>query len=161
MERKKRVYSEKEAYEKLAAVCAVRECCCYDVEKKWKMWEVEEDVRERILNRLVGEKFIDEERFARAFVKDKFRYNHWGKVRIQQELRMRKISQKQIEEALAEIDGEDNLEVLKELIRKKRMSVKGKNEYEIRGKLIRFALGKGFEMEDVVKVVGSMDECED
>ena len=128
---------------------------------KMKRWEVAQEVAEKIVARLVKERFIDEERFARAFVRDKFRYNHWGRVKIELELRKKKIAQRHIEMGLEELQEEDNLNTLRELIQKKRPSVKGKNEYEIRGKLIRFALGRGFQMDDIVKVVGDLDECID
>ena len=137
------------------------EQCCYDVMKKMKRWEVVDEVAERVVAKLVKEKFIDEERFARAFVRDKFRYNHWGRVRIEQELKMRKIAAKHIEAGLEELKEEDNMDVLRKLLEKKRPSVKGKNECEIKGKLIRFALGKGFAMDDIMKVVGSLDECDE
>ena len=100
----------------------------------------------------------DEKRFAHAFVRDKFRYNRWGRVRISQELKMRHIDDNVIEDALEEIEEDDNLQTLREIIEKKRPSVKGKSEYEIRGKLIRFALGRGFSMSDAVKVIGDLDE---
>lgn len=162
MEKKKHTYTEQEAYQKLSALCALGELCQWDVERKMKRWEVEEEVRKRVVQKLVKERFIDEERFAKAFVRDKFRYNHWGSVRIRQELRMRGISERNIEEALKEMGEQDEvLETLRTMVERKRPSVKGKNEYEIRGKLIRFALGRGFQMEDVVKVVGSLEEGED
>lgn len=162
MERKnQKGHTEQEAYERLSALCATRELCCWDVERKMRMWEMTDEAKEHVVARLVKEKFIDEKRFAVAFVKDKFQYNHWGRVRITQELKMRGIAQRQIDDALEEIDEEDNLEALREMLDKKRSSVKGKSEYEIRGKLIRFALGRGFAMEDVIKVVGSLDECVD
>jgi regulatory protein len=161
MEKKKHIYTEQEAYQKLSALCAMSEQCCHDVMKKMKRWEVADEVAVRIVARLVKEKFIDEERFARAFVKDKFRYNHWGQVRIEQELKMRKIAPKHIEMGLEELKEEDSLGALREMIQKKRPTVKGKNEYEIRGKLIRFALGRGFAMDDIMKVVGSLDECDE
>ena len=159
MEKKKHKYTEQEAYQRLSALCAMSEYCAHDMMKKMKNWELPEGCEERVVSRLVKEGFIDEGRYAKAFVRDKFRYNHWGRVRIEQELKMRKISQMNREEAIKEIEEGDCLEALKEMIEKKRPSVKGKNEYEIRGKLIRFALGRGFAMEDVMKVVGSLDEC--
>lgn len=161
MEKKNHLYTEQEAYLKLSALCAMSEQCCYDVMKKMKRWEVADEVAERVVAKLVKEKFIDEERFARAFVRDKFRYNHWGRIRIEQELKMRKIAAKHIEAGLEELKEEDNMDVLRQLLEKKRPSVKGKNEYEIKGKLIRFALGKGFAMDDIMKVVGSLDECDE
>ena len=129
------------------------EQCCEDMRKKMRQWELPEGAEEQILARLVGERFIDEQRFARAFVRDKFRYNGWGRVRIEYELKRRKIAQRHIEEALEELSTEDQLETLRELIRKKRPTVKGKNEYEICGKLIRFALGRGFSMDEAEKVI--------
>jgi regulatory protein len=157
----KHKYTEQEAYLRLSAQCAMSEHCRYDVMAKMRRWEVPQEVAERIASKLEKEKFIDEERYARAFVRDKFRYNHWGRVRIEHELRMRQISPNHIEAALEEIEEDDNLEALRDIISKKRPSVKGKNEYEIRGKLIRFALGRGFAMDDVIKVVGSLDEYMD
>jgi len=161
MERKTHKYSEQEAFGKLSALCAVAEYCCHDMEKKMRNWELPEGAGERIVQKLVAEKYIDENRYAHAFVREKFRYNHWGRVKIQHELRLRHISQRNIDDALEEIPSEDNLQTLRDLINKKRPSVKGQSEYEIRGKLIRFAIGKGFAMDDVIKVVGDLDECVD
>ncbi len=127
------------------------------MQQKLKRWEVAEEVAERIVAKLVKEKFIDEERYARAFVKDKFRYNHWGKVKIEHELKMRRIASRHIELGLEELKEEDNLETLRQIIEKKRPSVKGKNDYEIKGKLIRFALGRGFEMDDIMEVIEGME----
>lgn len=158
MEKKKHQYTEKEAYLKLSSLCARGEHCCYDMKKKMINWDMPEGSEEKVIFQLVKEKFIDEERFAKAFVRDKFLYNRWGKVRIIKELKMRKIAEKHIEIGLEEIEENDQIETLKEIIRKKRPSVKGKNEYEIKGKLIRFALGRGFEMDDIVKVVDNWDE---
>ena len=160
MEKQKHQYTEKEAYLKLATLCARGEHCCYDMMKKMINWEMPEGSEERIIAQLVKEKFIDEERFAKAFVRDKFQYNRWGRVRIIKELKMRKIAEKHIKIGLEEIKENDQIETLKEIIRKKRPSVKGKNEYEIKGKLIRFALGRGFEMDDIVQVVGNLDEMD-
>jgi len=153
MDKKKHIYTEQEAYQKLSALCAMSEQCCYDVMQKLKRWEVEPTIAERIVAKLVKERFIDEERYARAFVRDKFRYNHWGRVRIELELKKRKIASRHIEMGMEELKEEDNLETLRQIIEKKRPSVKGKNDYEIKGKLIRFALGRGFEMEDILRVM--------
>lgn len=160
MEKKKHIYTEEEAYLKLSALCAMSEQCCHDLMQKMRRWELAEELAERVVARLVKERFIDEERYAKAFVRDKFRYNHWGKVRIEQELKRKKIAQRHIDEALEEIDEKDNLKALREMIQKKRPSVKGKNEYEIKGKLIRFALGRGFQMDDIIKVVGNLEDEE-
>lgn len=153
MEKKQHNYTEQEAYLKLSALCAMSEQCCHDMMKKMSRWQMDTEVAEKVVARLVKEGFINEERYARAYVRDKFRYNHWGVVRIKQELKMRGIASKHIEAGLEELEEEDNLNSLREIIQKKRPFVKGKNDYEIRCKLIRFAIGRGFEMDDIMKVV--------
>ena len=160
MEKREKTYTEKEAYLKLSALCAMSERCCHDIMKKMQNWDLTEKSKAALIARLLKEGFVDEERYARAFARDKFAYNHWGKRRIVQELKMRQISSFHIDAGLQEIDEKDHLEALREMIAKKRPSVKGKSEYEVRGKLIRFALGRGFELDDIMKVVGSMDECD-
>ena len=155
MERKQHNYTEQEAYLKLSALCAMSEQCCHDMMRKMSRWQMDKEVAEKVVARLVKEGFINEERYARAFVRDKFRYNHWGIVRIRQELKMRDIASKHIEAGLEELNEEDNLSVLRDILQKKRPSVTGKSNYEIRCKLIRFAIGRGFEMDDIMRV---MDE---
>ena len=157
MERRQHNYTEQEAYLKLSAQCAMSEQCCHDMMKKMRNWQMDTEVAEKVVARLVKEGFINEERYARAFVRDKFLYNHWGKVRIEHELKMRHIAPKHIEAGLEEIEEEDNLEALRRLIEKKRPSVKGKSDYEIKGKLIRFALSRGFEMDDILEVVEGLE----
>jgi len=168
MNNKQYRYSEQEACIKLSALCASAEYCEYDLRKKMRNWvlvderneESEESndlAKERVIAKLRKERFIDDERYAHAFVRDKFRYNHWGRVRIKQELRMRKIPSDIIEDALTEIPEEDNISTLRNLITNKKKTTKGKTNYEIRCKLIRFALGRGFQMDDIIKVVGDDD----
>ena len=180
MNTKLHIYTEQEAFMKLSALCASAEYCEADMRRKMARWilvspsqtlpegedladteindEVSNDkIKNRIIDKLYQERFIDENRYAHAFVRDKFRYNHWGKVRISQELRMRKIDAAIIAEALEEIPEDDNLDTLRQLIASKKKSVKGKSEYDIRCKLIRFALGRGFQMDDILKVVGDVD----
>lgn len=153
--------TEQEAYQRLSALCVTAEYCLADMRRKMARWELldkdgdaaDEDAEERILERLVRERFIDESRYAHAFVRDKSRYNRWGRVRIQQELRMRQIPQLIIDDALMEIDADETLDTLRTLIEHKRPTVKGRNDYEVRMKLIRFALSRGYEMDDILKVV--------
>jgi len=164
MEKKKHRYTEQEAYFKLSSLCAIAEYCCHDIMKKMNNWEwkvnIDEDdkkqhneaverVKANIITRLLKERFIDESRFAHAFVRDKFRYNHWGRIRIAQELRLRKIDNNIIDSALEEIDNEENIDKLSDILRKKLPTIKGKNDYEIRCKLIRFAMGRGFTYDDI------------
>ena len=158
-------YTEQEAFQKLSALCAVAEYCKADMRRKMEHWlltdaEAEKDAaaKERVISRLVKEQYIDERRYAHAFVRDKFRYNRWGKLRIQQELRMKGIAQEVIGEALQELPAEETEETLRRLIEQKRPSVKGQNAYEINMKLMRFALSRGFEADMARKVIGEWED---
>lgn len=153
----KKKMSKEEAYLRLSSLCAVAEYCESDMRKKMQRWEMPEGAEDAVILQLVKERFIDEHRFAHAFVREKFRFNRWGRVRISLELKRRGISDVDIEDALEEIPSDDNLTTLKELIAAKRKSVKGKSDYEINGKLIRFALSRGFCMDDILKVVNVSD----
>lgn len=141
--------SEKEvagsALKRAMAICASREMCFSDIDTLLERWGISETERRRILSRLSMEKFIDEERYARAFTLDKFRHNRWGKVKISTALKYKRIPSDIISQALDSIDTEEYYAALKSLINSHRRLVKGKNEYEIKGKLLRFGLSKGFE----------------
>lgn len=149
----KRMISENDAMIRLTAKCAGAEYCRADIRKMMSRWELPEGVADKIIKRLQDERYIDEQRYAHAFVRDKFRYNHWGWIRIEQELKRRGIAQEYIDEAKEEISEDANLEALRKIIDTKRRTVKGKNEYEVNAKLFRFALSRGFCYEDIKEVI--------
>ena len=130
---------------KAMSICAGRECCRSDIRQKLDSWGLQEKDTDKIIGLLVKEKFIDEERYALAFVKDKFRYNRWGKIKISSLLRLKKIPEAIVSMALDSIDDEDYNRVIKNLIISHRKSVKAKNQYDLKGKLMRYGLSKGFE----------------
>lgn len=130
---------------KLAARCSTSEQCLSDVEAKLKRYDLSEEERTRILQHLVEEKYIDDKRYAEAFVRDKYRFNKWGRIKIAQGLRMKGIDNGSVNEAMKLIDEAEYLHILRELIKAKRKSIRGKSDYEVNGKLIRFAIGRGFE----------------
>lgn len=149
----KKPISENDAWIRLSAKCAMTEYCVADIRKMMSRWELPEGADERIVKRLQTERFVDECRYAHAFVRDKFRNNRWGWTRIERELRIRGIAQTYIDEAKEEINNEDNLLVLRKLIEAKRRTIKGKNEYEINAKLFRFAMGRGFSYDAINEVL--------
>jgi regulatory protein len=149
----KHIYTEKELYNKYSSLCAGAEYCCFDIRKKMQRLEVSEELADKVLQHLQKEQFIDERRYARAFVRDKFRYNRWGRTRIQQELRMKGVPQLFIDDALEEISEDDSYETLLSLLQKKLPSVKGKNGYEIKMKLMRFAMSRGFDADMARRIV--------
>ena len=156
----KKEMTEQEAYLQLAALCAQAEHCRQEMLDKMKRWGLDEGVKDRIISRLVKERFVDDERYARAFVKDKVRYNKWGRRKIQQALWMKRIDEHIQQQVLDEIEEREYLEVLRPLLKQKRKSVKALNDYELNQKLIRFALGRGFTF-DVIRQCINVDETMD
>ena len=115
-----KVKTEQEAYLQLAAVCAQAEHCEQEMRDKMKRWEIDATTQDSIIARLVKERYIDNERYARAFVKDKIRYNKWGRRKVQQALWMKRISNDIQQRVLDEIDEKEYLDVLIPLLKQKR-----------------------------------------
>jgi regulatory protein len=135
----------KAALNKSMAQCSRREYCCDDIRNKLISWGVTANDSEKIVSNLIKENFINEHRFASAYVKDKFIYNKWGKLKIASHLKQKNIPVNIVKEALDSIDYDVYTKVLKELISNHRRSVKSKNQYDLKAKLLRYGLSKGFE----------------
>ena len=154
----KKEMTEQEAYLQLAALCAQAEHCQQEMRDKMRRWEMVPEVQERVIARLVKERYIDDERYARAFVKDKIRYNKWGRRKVQQGLWTKRIDDDIQQRVLDEIDDEEYLAVLKPLLAQKRKSIKAQSDYELNQKLVRFALGRGFTF-DIIRQCLDVEEC--
>jgi len=135
----------KTALSKAMAQCSRREFCRSEILVKLNSWGLGDIDSEKIISLLIKENFINEDRFAQAFVKDKFNYNKWGKVKIATHLRVKNISGDIIRKALNIIDNELYIKTLSDLISGHRRFVKAKNQYELKAKLLRYGLSKGFE----------------
>lgn len=142
-----------EAFNKMAAYCSSTEHCKSEVADKLSKWELNTEVTERILAKLEEENYLNEERYCQSFIHDKFRFNKWGKVKIAQALRQKKIPNQFIYTYLDKIDKEAYSALLKKLLEEKRKTVRAKNEYDLKGKLIRYALTRGFSMEDISQCI--------
>jgi regulatory protein len=127
---------------------------------KMKRWELDETVQNRVIDRLTEERYIDNERYARAFVKDKIRYNKWGRRKVQQALWMKRIDTDIQRRVLDEIDEKEYLDVLRPLLKQKRKSIKAENDYELNQKLVRFALSRGFTF-DIIRQCLNVDEIDE
>lgn len=142
--------TEQQVLYKLTAMCSQAEHCSQEMLDKMKKWDIPEDVQARVMQYLTQEKFIDDERYCRFFIKDKIKYNKWGRRKVEQALYMKHIPSSISGPILDEIPAEDYLEVLRPLLKSKRKTVKAATEYERNMKLIKFALGRGFSM-DIIK----------
>ena len=146
----------------MAARCSVSEQCLSDVEAKLAKYDLTEEERTRILRYLVEEKYVDDGRYAEAYVRDKYRFNKWGRIKITQGLRMKGIDRETIDAAMEAIDEREYLDILRDLIKAKRKSTRGKSDYEINGKIVRFAAGRGFEYAAIRQCMGAAaDDFED
>lgn len=153
--------TEDEALNRVAAYCSAAEHCRAEVSEKLQKWGIAYEAIERILARLEAEKYIDDERYCRAFINDKYRFAKWGKVKIAQALQLKKISYNTCRQFLNEIDEEEYLSILDSLLTAKKKSIHAENEYELNGKLMRFALSRGFEMKDIRRCIQLSDENDD
>lgn len=143
------------ALNKAAALCSGSEHCKSQVMEKLSLWNVSPQDACDIIDRLVKEKYIDNSRFARAYCHDKFRFAHWGRIKIRQMLRHLRINDEEIEEGMAAINEEDYLETLEDVLRAKDRTLKDKDKYLRKGKLVRHLLSRGFETELAISAVDS------
>jgi regulatory protein len=130
---------------KAMALCAGREMCIFDLSHRLASWGANENQSEKIIQKLSSEKFIDQERYAIAFTRDKFTYNKWGKIKIAHGLKLKKIPSEIINRALNTIDDDTYMTSLKNVMAAHRKTVKAKNQYDLMGKMLRYGLSRGFE----------------
>ena len=149
--------TEQDAYLQLAALCAQAEHCQQEMRDKMKRWDIDAATQDRIVARLVKERYVDDERYARAFVKDKIRYNKWGRRKVQQGLWLKHIDDDIQERVLDEVDDSEYLAVLRPLLKQKVRSIRAENDYERTQKLVRFALGRGFTF-DIIRQCLNVDD---
>lgn len=143
----------KSALNKAMYLCSKREYCREEIRQKLVSWDVSNSDSEKILESLVAERFIDESRYANAFTRDKFKYNKWGKVKIASQLKLKRIPKDIISESLGGIDHDAYVQLLKDLLTAQKKRTKANSEYELKGKLLRFALSKGFESSLVYEIL--------
>ena len=149
------------ALQRLTALCASAEHCEYEMTEKMRKWEVDESDRQRIVEYLRDAKFVDDERYARAFVKDKIKYNKWGRRKVEQALWAKHIADDIRQRVLDEVDDSEYKSVLADLLKSKRRSIKAATDYELNMKLIKFALSRGFDYSIVRQCIDSDDYAEE
>lgn len=143
----KKKYTLAEAGEKIRSYCAYRERSQYEVRSKLYDYGLYTDAVNEIIAALIQENFLNEERFARAFVRGKFSIKKWGRIKIRQALFPHQLSDYILNRAFAEIDEDEYLKTLEEIIAKKSKQVSLKNEFQRKGKIAQYAISRGFEPE--------------
>ena len=141
---------------KAATYASKCEHCEIEVREKLLAWGGTNEESDEIIAYLIEERYIDNQRYAKSYAKDKFRFNHWGKYKISMMLRSKNIGNEEIEVALGEIDEEEYVERLEQILRDKLRSIKYSSEYEKKGKLFKFAQSRGFESSAISKVIDGL-----
>ena len=153
---KKPTYTVNEALKKLEYYCAYQERCHKEVEQKLYNMDMIPLAKEKIIMHLIEHNYLNEERFAKAFVRGKFRIKKWGKSRIIRELKFKGISKYNIDTALKEISEEDYFTTLHDLAEKKVNSMTEKNIYKKKKKVVDYLLYRGWESSLVYEKVNEL-----
>ena len=152
--------SEQQAYLKLAELCARGEHCQHELTEKMRKWHIEDTAQARIMARLIKEQYVDDERFARAFVNDKIKYSRWGRRKVEQALWQKHIDANIAQQVLDDIEDDTYIAILSPMLKQKRKSIIAKNDYERNMKLIKWALGRGFTMDIIRQCITVENEDE-
>ena len=145
MSKPKKNISIKEAISKAQYLCAEKEKCVSDIRQKLYDWKLPEADHETLIKQLLDDKFIDEERYALFFTKDKIVHNKWGSIKISFALKQKKIKDEFIKNAFDHFPETEYENILKNELLKKIKTINDKDEYTVKSKLLRFAASRGFE----------------
>ena len=143
--------------EKMAKYCAYQERCVKDVKDKLKSFDLPEKEKTKILDYLLDNRFVDNKRFAKAFVRGKVNQSGWGVNKIRFHLMQKGIDKELIDEALGQTDEEVYRQRLIDILKTKSKTVKAASDYEKKRKLAAYAMQKGFEGPLVWEVVKEFD----
>jgi regulatory protein len=149
----KKIYDLDEAREKIQAYCAYQERSHREVEEKLRSYGLLEEASGMLLVELIQHNFLNEERFARAFVRGRFRIKQWGRNKIRQHLKHHRISEYALKKAFTEIDKEDYHQALETLAAKKWLATTLKDSFKRRGKVAQYLISRGFEPDLVWEVL--------
>jgi regulatory protein len=136
------------AMTKLRTICSKQEKSPADIILILKKLGVEKELHDQILDKLKSEKFVDEQRYASAYTRDKIKFDHWGFVRIRFMLQQKGIDKKIIDKVIEAFDTNEYHSIISLELSKKRKTLKG-TRYEIWAKLARYGISKGYEMHDM------------
>lgn len=136
----------KDALSRVEAICSKKEMCSGDVVEKLRKWEVDEDSWDSIVDSLIDNRYLDNRRYASLYVRSKYIYNRWGKIKIRYNLKQKGVDSSHIQAAIDEINEEEYRQNLIHLIENKMHSLRKESDnYKKRAAVVRFCQGRGFE----------------
>lgn len=151
--KRKKIVKPQDALMRLESLCARSEQCVADLRQKLYRWGLASNDINIIIDRLIESRFVDDARFSVAYCRDKYRFNKWGRMKIIYGLRMKQLSDNDIQEALKAIDEDEYELILVDLIKAKAKTIVDVDTYEGRTRLYRFAISRGYESQLVAKVI--------
>ena len=137
--------SPDQVLDKMAKYCAYQERCVKDVRDKLKTYDIPQEDRDKILVFLLDNRFLNDERFAKSFVRRKVNQSGWGLNKIRFHLMQKGITKELIDEAMGQTDEEVYRQRLIDILKTKSKTVKAENDFEKKRKLAAYAMQKGFE----------------
>jgi len=153
----KKITDEKVALAKAEHYCAYQERSQQEVRDKLYEWGLYPDAVENVIVRLIDGNFLNEERFANAYTRGKFNQKGWGRIKIKQGLKFKKVSDALIKKALNTINGDDYFDMLNKIIQKKAALLTEKAPYKRKYKLQQYALSRGYENDLIAEVLKDSD----
>ena len=163
--KKKRTKTPDEALASLMRLCARAEKSEGDARRLMRGWGLAERDAQQVLDRLLRDRFIDDNRYAEAFVREKLRLSGWGEYKIRTALQRKGVRKETIDAALSQADRSGMGERLAQQLCRKARTVKYTTQYELKTKLIRYGLSLGYEYEAVIEAASAMvretDTCDD
>ena len=152
VKREQKTKTPQQALQSLMRMCARSERSSGDALRLMKRWGLADDDARKVLIRLQNERFIDDARYAEAFVRDKLNLSGWGAYKIKMALRMKSVAKEIIDEVVAPMLAETDMsERLEEIMRRRMKTLKYTSAYEARSKLIRFAASRGYDLDEAVE----------
>lgn len=156
----KKAITEKEALVKLSGLCVKAEHSSGEMLQKMRLWKMPEDAQERVLRQLIDQQFVDDARFAKAFIADKIHYNGWGRRKIEQALRLKGVAEDVYQPILDSVDDEEYLSQLRPLLKSKWKQIRAASDYERSGKLIKFAISRGYTLDIIRQCIDGAVEAD-
>lgn len=147
-----RTKTHEQALSSLMRTCARAERCSSDALRSMRRWGLSDADAKGVLECLVRERFIDDGRYAEAYVREKMRFSGWGERKIRAALRAKSIAPGIIDRAMTQLVPEDNGSRLEEVLCKKAAKTTARDLYDLKGKLVRFGMSRGFDLDDVLEV---------
>lgn len=144
------------ALSKVQYICSKQEKCCSDIRKKLIAWNISANDQDNIIDSLIDDKFIDEQRFTNFYVRDKFKINKWGRIKISYHLKQKQIPDRIIAIALNQISECEYTESLSQLLLSKLRNLHEEDPYQVKSKLFRFAQSRGFESQIALNLIDNL-----